>query len=129
MSSKFVLIWGLRIWRWLRFQPSWLLKERLLKHPWWSKTWLVKCVSMGNPHCITFGEEGGEVRSSMFFLIHFLPRIHICTFSCNLQQTLKFILHVLTIFPKSMVFLFIFTLSHNQQYKNVVEIFILILCY
>jgi diaminopimelate epimerase len=28
------------------------------------KTWLVTCVSMGNPHCITFGEEGGEVRSS-----------------------------------------------------------------
>lgn len=24
------------------------------------KTWLVTCVSMGNPHCITFGEEGGE---------------------------------------------------------------------
>ncbi|KAG0587089.1 hypothetical protein KC19_2G140100 [Ceratodon purpureus] len=24
------------------------------------KTWSVTCVSMGNPHCITFGEEGGE---------------------------------------------------------------------
>ncbi|KAG0569747.1 hypothetical protein M758_6G109600 [Ceratodon purpureus] len=24
------------------------------------KTWQVTCVSMGNPHCITFGEEGGE---------------------------------------------------------------------
>lgn len=24
------------------------------------KTWLVTCVSMGNPHCITFGEEGGQ---------------------------------------------------------------------
>lgn len=26
------------------------------------KTWLMTCVSMGNPHAITFGQEGGEVR-------------------------------------------------------------------
>jgi len=24
------------------------------------KTWSVTCVSMGNPHCVTFGEHGGE---------------------------------------------------------------------
>lgn len=32
------------------------------------KTWLVTCVSMGNPHCITFGEEGGEVRVPLHFI-------------------------------------------------------------
>ena len=57
-----------------------------------------------------------SIIESMFFLIHFLPRIHSCTFNCNLQQTLKFKLHILTIFLKYMVFLFIFTLFHNQQY-------------
>ena len=25
-------------------------------------TWNVTCVSMGNPHCITFGTKGGPVR-------------------------------------------------------------------
>ena len=24
-------------------------------------TWTVTCVSMGNPHCVTFGTKGGEV--------------------------------------------------------------------
>lgn len=38
------------------------------------KTWLVTCVSMGNPHCITFGEEGGEVR--------FVSGFHLI-FTCN----------------------------------------------
>lgn len=27
-------------------------------------TWNVTCVSMGNPHCITFGTEGGQVTIS-----------------------------------------------------------------
>lgn len=25
------------------------------------KTWSVTCVSMGNPHCVTFGTKGGQV--------------------------------------------------------------------
>ena len=24
-------------------------------------TWYVTCVSMGNPHCVTFGAKGGQV--------------------------------------------------------------------
>lgn len=26
------------------------------------ESWNVTCVSMGNPHCITFGKKGGPVR-------------------------------------------------------------------
>lgn len=26
------------------------------------KAWSVTCVSMGNPHCVTFGEQGSQVR-------------------------------------------------------------------
>lgn len=49
------------------------------------KTWSVTCVSMGNPHCVTFGEQGGEVKSHLLLfcenmcaeriLVHFqVPR-------------------------------------------------------
>lgn len=49
------------------------------------KTWSVTCVSMGNPHCVTFGEHGGEVKPDLLLfyeimcavrtLVHFqVPR-------------------------------------------------------
>lgn len=30
-------------------------------------TWNVTCVSMGNPHCVTFGPKGSQVHSSIVF--------------------------------------------------------------
>lgn len=33
------------------------------------KTWSVTCVSMGNPHCVTFGEHEGEVTPHLFYSI------------------------------------------------------------
>lgn len=30
-------------------------------------SWNVTCVSMGNPHCITFGTKGGQVRVCFSF--------------------------------------------------------------
>jgi diaminopimelate epimerase len=34
------------------------------------KTYTVTCVSMGNPHCVTFGEQGGWVELLTLYTVH-----------------------------------------------------------
>ena len=35
------------------------------------ETWLVTCVSMGNPHCVVFSKDSGEV-----LILEFIKRSH-----------------------------------------------------
>ena len=60
-------------------------------------SWNVTCVSMGNPHCITFGTKGGPVRACLHLLdlsfCNFYQHMEFCFCSlfCNfpLCQKLK----------------------------------------
>ncbi len=36
------------------------------------KTYTVTCVSMGNPHCVTFGEQGSQVELLTLYTVHHL---------------------------------------------------------
>lgn len=53
-------------------------------------TWNVTCVSMGNPHCVTFGTKGAQVHDCLFICKVFPLNLDIGTFHlCKLIAKLK----------------------------------------